>query len=377
MVTPQISIVTPDEGQLFNPQNEIVVKGTTHGYKVKKVEVRQRDPKDNKSGSEFVDAKTSNGWKNWTAVIPAQGSNPDYDWTKVVARMVLNNGDVLWDSVLIKFTAPPPPKDVDAPTIAIGYPTDGATLKTKTITVIGSAEERDMPGATGLDRVVVRLDGNPVTITDNLQSWEAPAFDITPGNHLIEAVAYDKAGNVSKTAGAAVTILKVGIDARTVDPATLHGCDFVTAKLRTKFGKKPNPDSGIMTADIPKFVKLCADAGYNCFRIPVYMEAYLNDPEGYLAEIELITKEALANEIYVWIDNHQWRGGSAWNNTQPSAIGFPDEILAKYLTTMNNYELDPAGVAFWRDLFARNLRSGVDAWQKEHIHRQDHEGVHE
>jgi hypothetical protein len=114
--------------------------------------------------------------------------------------------------------------DATAPTITITSPANGSQTAEASITVTGNAGD----ASTGVGRVEARLNQgawSPVPVA--FFQWSAP-MTLSPGENLIEARAFDFAGNVSTVAAARVTL----------GPVTVQGPVSVrTDKLAYRLGE--------------------------------------------------------------------------------------------------------------------------------------------
>jgi hypothetical protein len=68
-----------------------------------------------------------------------------------------------------------------------------------------------------------------------------------------------------------------------------------------------------LTSYVTESMKHIRLSGFNAVRVPYYWEAYVNDPASFMAELELIAKQAQANNICVIFDNHHFNTSSYWN----------------------------------------------------------------
>ena len=129
--------------------------------------------------------------------------------------------------------------------------------------------------------------------------------------------------------------------------------------MKWKEGAASAPTNSINTSDIHKFMDLCKTNNWNLIRLVVYQEVYEGHRAAFFAELKAIIEAAQQLGIAVIIDNHQWRiGGAAY----PDSIGVPRKYLAGYNINGDPASYDSANgvsqdaVAWWRDLYANNLR---------------------
>jgi chitodextrinase len=84
--------------------------------------------------------------------------------------------------------------DVTKPTVTITSPQNNATVIVGNVTVSGTSQ--DNPGGSGINNVIVRVDGrNPRIPATGTTSWSAVVNISTPGPHTLSATATDNAGN--------------------------------------------------------------------------------------------------------------------------------------------------------------------------------------
>jgi len=83
--------------------------------------------------------------------------------------------------------------DTDPPSVSITIPTDGQTFAATPITATGTASDL---GGSGLQRVKVRLNYDIWTNAEGTSSWST-SLNLIPGSNVIEARAWDAAGNPS------------------------------------------------------------------------------------------------------------------------------------------------------------------------------------
>ncbi|HEY7734724.1 MAG TPA: cellulase family glycosylhydrolase, partial [Nitrososphaera sp.] len=217
--------------------------------------------------------------------------------------------------------------------------------------------------ALGSPDVTDIADASPVITND------APSGGFPVGTTIVTWTATDAAGN-SAVAQQSVT-LEVGDPdpGESIPWGEYHGVNFVTGVLRQgEFAPSPTRFS-IPTADIPEYLDIARDNGFNMLRVVVYQESYEGHKQAFLTELEYVVSEANKRDLDVWIDNHQWRiGGSAYTDS----IGMPASYLTGYdiagkpcsydNSCKDGETTDPDAVHFWRDLWTNDLRSGIDAW---------------
>ncbi|HKZ49204.1 MAG TPA: kelch repeat-containing protein [Thermoplasmata archaeon] len=83
--------------------------------------------------------------------------------------------------------------DDTSPTVSFTSPADGSVLASGTVVVTGTASDA---GGSGLERVDVRLNGGPWRTAAGAGSWNL-SLNLTAGVNLLEAQAWDNAGNPS------------------------------------------------------------------------------------------------------------------------------------------------------------------------------------
>src|SRR6476646_1839403 len=77
--------------------------------------------------------------------------------------------------------------------------------------------------------------------------------------------------------------------------------------------------------------EILAKNGINCVRIPFYWESYGKNPNGFMNELDRISKEADTQNIMCIYDGHQWECSSylGWG------IGFPNSLMYSLFQTEN------------------------------------------
>jgi aryl-phospho-beta-D-glucosidase BglC (GH1 family) len=107
---------------------------------------------------------------------------------------------------------------------------------------------------------------------------------------------------------------------------------------------------------------------FNIIRVPIYWEAYVGNEDNFLAETELIAKEAQKHGIKVIYDNHHFFATSHWGaDIRRAGIGFPSMLTDQYNPVGDgNTQTDNYGHAevraFWDDFFNNKVRQVPDAW---------------
>jgi len=110
--------------------------------------------------------------------------------------------------------SPVPLVDNVPPLVAITSPSEGASVTATPVLVAGTASDA---GYSGLDRVEVRANGGPWTLATGTSAWSV-LMALVPGANLLEAQAWDSAGNPSPPATANVTYLTPPLAVVTVVP---------------------------------------------------------------------------------------------------------------------------------------------------------------
>lgn len=85
--------------------------------------------------------------------------------------------------------------DTSPPIITVTGPQSGLTVSNQIVTVTGTAADAGNP-ATGLNKIVVTVNGCEATTATGTTSWAAP-ISLQPELNIIQAVAYDESGNAS------------------------------------------------------------------------------------------------------------------------------------------------------------------------------------
>ena len=212
----------------------------------------------------------------------------------------------------------------------------------------------------GTPRVRDIVDPKP-TITNN-----APDDGFPIGATKVKWTARDASGNI------ATYIQKVTIEIKVDNPGPtdsdwkgLHGVNFIDPVLSKKERKDnvaPNP------AYVTKYMGFAKKYNFNIIRVPIYWEAYVGNEENFLAETELIAKEAQKHGIKVIYDNHHFFATSHWGaDIRRGGIGFPSMLTGQYNPVGDgNTQTDNYGHAevraFWDDFFNNKVRNVPDAW---------------
>jgi aryl-phospho-beta-D-glucosidase BglC (GH1 family) len=115
------------------------------------------------------------------------------------------------------------------------------------------------------------------------------------------------------------------------------------------------------------------DHGFKLVRVPFFWEAYLNDKEGVLAEMQAIASAADRVDLHVFFDSHQYKTSSYFYGN-PSAGGFPSILMSQYVKNGGA----SAEKAFWSDYYRNSITvKGIKSWQlqaemfRSIIHRVD------
>ncbi len=135
--------------------------------------------------------------------------------------------------------------------------------------------------------------------------------------------------------------------AQAAQPAvdSLRGVNFHDPVLMAKESESPESD--------PEYVNrsmvMLRDYGFNVIRVPYQWEAYVSNPDLFLAEAELVASLAEENGIYVFFDFHHWFASSYFNNPWS---GFPSFLLSSYAT---GTDYDTVAKPFWTDFWNNSL----------------------
>jgi hypothetical protein len=109
-----VSVTSPLVNQVFDPAQQIPVAGTAAGSGIAKVEVTLREP-DTAVGQSYMLAtpKAAGDWSTWSASLGVA----DQTFTRILARVTDDAGNVAHQSLMIDYQAstppPPPPPDPD------------------------------------------------------------------------------------------------------------------------------------------------------------------------------------------------------------------------------------------------------------------------
>jgi hypothetical protein len=213
----------------------------------------------------------------------------------------------------------------------------------------------------GTPRVRDVADSKPV-ITNN-----APDGGFPIGATKVKWTARDASGNIA-TYTQKVTI---EINVNNPGPITdldwkgLHGVNFIDPVLSKKERQgdvAPNPGY------VAKYMAFAKKYNFNIIRVPIYWESYVGNEENFLAETELIAKEAQKHGIKVIYDNHHFFATSNWGaDIHRGGIGFPSMLTDQYNpsgdgdTKTDNYGHIEVR-AFWDDFYNNKVRNVPDAW---------------
>jgi hypothetical protein len=93
---------------------------------------------------------------------------------------------------------PGAPLDTIPPTVAISSPQSGITVSNQLVTVTGTAADLG-PNASGVNKVLITVNGCAASRASGTTSWTA-TIPLQPELNVVQAMAYDEAGNVSAPA---------------------------------------------------------------------------------------------------------------------------------------------------------------------------------
>jgi hypothetical protein len=212
----------------------------------------------------------------------------------------------------------------------------------------------------GTLRVRDAADPSPA-ITSN-----APGNGFPIGTTTVKWTARDASGNIATYIQKVTIQIKIGNPGPTdSDWKGLHGVNFIDPVLSKKERKEdvpPNP--GYVT----KYMAFAKKYDFNIIRVPIYWESYVGNEENFLAETELIAKEAQKHGIKVIYDNHHFFATSQWGaDIRKGGIGFPSILTGQYNPVGDgNTQTDNYGHAevraFWDDFYNNRVRNVPDAW---------------
>ncbi|MCR5301803.1 MAG: cellulase family glycosylhydrolase [Lachnospiraceae bacterium] len=100
------------------------------------------------------------------------------------------------------------------------------------------------------------------------------------------------------------------------------------------------------------FIRISKEWDANLVRLPVYPEAYIEDPETVMALVDRGVKAAIAADMYVIVDWHVMEDPNP-NDQMDQGLEFFDVITSKYGSTPNVlYEIcnEPNGETTWSDI---------------------------
>jgi len=145
----------------------------------------------------------------------------------------------------------------------------------------------------------------------------------------------------------------------------LHGVNYVDEVLTRKEGRAILP---VQTETIERLVPIARDAGFNVFRIPVNWESYVGNEANFLGQLVALVETANANDIFVWVEFHQFEATSNWPVRVSDGRGFPEFVVSCY-DTKSSYQLDREVRQFWHDYYTNNVRDSgnlcrqtLDVW---------------
>jgi hypothetical protein len=138
--------------------------------------------------------------------IQTRNPDPNIDWFTTPIKIYYDNRDTtashyIWiDDLAIYDGMPNQPTDTTAPTVAITFPVNGATIS-GTATVMGTAADN-----IALDRVEIQIDRGTLNLATGLANWSyaLDARTLSTGSHTITARATDTSANTS-TASIVIT----------------------------------------------------------------------------------------------------------------------------------------------------------------------------
>jgi hypothetical protein len=134
--------------------------------------------------------------------------------------------------------------DSAAPTGAITYPINGATLTSGTFTITGTAADT---GGSNLAKVEVKVDDSPHKLATGTTTWSLNVDGLTDGTHTITAKITDNAGNTFITPATTiriqtplytVTFTETGLPPKTSWSITLNGITQQSATSMIMFAVK-------------------------------------------------------------------------------------------------------------------------------------------
>ncbi len=213
---PNVSISSPYSGQTFTTST-ITVSGTaSDNVGLSKVEVKVG------SGS-WQQASGTTSWSKQVTLSP--GSNTIYAKATDTSGNPSNQA-----SVTVTYIPPDNP-----PTISIGYPSNGDTFTTPTITVSGTASDDK-----GVSKVEVRVGAGSWELASGTTSW-SKQVTLSPDSNTIYAKATDTSGNPSNQASVTVTYTPtttplsqlIQQEATESVPVTVDGQQYLVVTLRS------------------------------------------------------------------------------------------------------------------------------------------------
>jgi hypothetical protein len=158
-----------------------------------------------------------------------------------------------------------------------------------------------------------------------------------------------------------------GSDCSTLPVKNFRGVVFVDHIL----GKKERSEPGTVSVSyVTENLKYIKSNGFNTIRVPYYWEAYVNSPEAFMAELDLIAKTAEENDMCVLLANFHYYTSSYWQlevEGKSGGRGFPSFVV-KDFPKKTDY-VSTAG-PFWEAFLSNNISiNGKKVWdvQSEYI----------
>ena len=161
------------------------------------------------------------------------------------------------------------------------------------------------------------------------------------------------------------SILSIAIPAAPADAFTgncaniavknFHAAAFEDSTL----GKKEKaPDGKVLWSYVRETLGYMKMHGINAIRVPIYWEAYVNNPKIFLAELDLVAKTAQANGMCVVFANFHYHTSSHWNLN--GGRGFPSVVVDEF---PKKFDYKATAGPFWEKFLNNNIWvNGKKVW---------------
>ncbi len=202
LAPPTVTITDPTDGQFLSTDSITVVGTASDNQNVTKVKVRI-------NGGVWQNASGTFSW-SFSAVLPAEINLVEAQSFDAAGNpSLIDQANVTVDQL--------------APSVSISDPMDGQTITTTPISISGTSSDA---GASGLQRVELRLNqGVTWMVATGTSSWTV-SVDLVSGSNTVEARAWDNASNPSTTIS--ITVLFIPPDVTPPEISNLQPADGST-----------------------------------------------------------------------------------------------------------------------------------------------------